>query len=355
VAPSAAIAASHVSPLASIRMITPSIGWARAGCHTYRTANGGSTWHDVTPKGFACGSDNIETPSYFLNANRGWLAILRPSPNPNLTHIFIFRTSNGGTSWQSSHFTFGEAEYVSQLDFTDAAHGWMFVVQGVGAGQMQFTIFRTVNGGAGWSRASSSGAGNARNRLPGCDCPNGITFLNASTGWATGNAFARPNALFFYVTHDGGQSWRPQSLPITQKERLNVTIYPPTFFSSQAGVLPVVLRNSHWFGVFVTSNGGRAWQRTSLVAPPGSLEYQASFFIDAKHGWAALGSTLFSTVNGGRSWSVTGHPRNVAQLDFVTNSLGFAVQRNSGNQKQRSFLKTTDGGKSWRVMPFTVR
>lgn len=70
-------------------------------------------------------------------------------------------------------------------------------------------------------------------------------------------------------------------------------------------------------------------------------------FLDADHGWVAVGgassTTVYRTTDGGETWlALTPNTdlSGVTHLDFVSPQVGWAV--GSGR-----LLKTTDGGQKW--------
>ena len=93
--------------------------------------------------------------------------------------------------------------------------------------------------------------------------------------------------------------------------------------------------------------------RVSTVALPGSHPTANSAsvaFIDADHGWAAVGadqgsrqggSDLYATNDGGQTWRELGRAPFDGPLHPVDANLGFALGS--------SLWRSDDGGKSWRI------
>ncbi len=156
------------------------------------------------------------------------------------------------------------------------------------------------------------------------DCTaQGMTFVSTTTGWVAGACAA--NATFFYVTHDGGTTWAPQSIACTQ-----CLLYPPVFSSSEDGEM---FGGSGSYGLFLTTDGGKTWK--AGAEPPGNWPY----FVDGEHGFA-MGVTgndnakdiLWTTTDGGRTWHeapggvINGDaPDQSSQLDFISPQTGWAV------------------------------
>ena len=162
--------------LHSVHFIDSNIGWMVGIIGTiFKTTNGGSTWENQIS-----GTGEILRSVKFVNTNDGWIS------GNNGT---ILKTTNGGSIWaaQSS----GTTEDLYSIYFTDVNTGWA-----VGAK----VILRTTNAGLSWE-----------------SYPNEIStwlfsvyFIDSNTGWAVG-------ALGTILsTTNGGSSWENQSSGTTE-------------------------------------------------------------------------------------------------------------------------------------------
>jgi photosystem II stability/assembly factor-like uncharacterized protein len=121
-------------------------------------------------------------------------------------------------------------------------------------------------------------------------------------------------------------------------------------------------------GTFLhTSDGGATWLASVVVAASSSTgatsapsaqfapattapapRVNAVSFIDERRGWAVgSGGSVFSTTNGGRSWSARASETDADLLDvkFFDEREGFAVGAGG------AVLHTTDGGVTWALQP----
>jgi len=332
----------QAAALTSLHMIDATTGWAIAGKAVLRTSDGGSHWRDVTPAGHALVSGSA---AQFLTASLPWIAISQAgAPTTQLFH-----TSDGGQSWQQSTV---QARFVRQMTFIDAQHGWILAGNANAAGPAEVvSVLRTIDGGKTWLNLATALPSDATppGHLPYGGQKTGIRFVNASTGWVTGTVFANSLA-WLYVTHDGGSTWNQQTLPLPPNvPPSQLWIGPPTFFSATDGLLPVrfadSLTNRDIAAVFyVTHDGGTTWRSTTPV----SAALSSSDFLDMQHGWLTDGTSLFVTDNGGQHWAKLTPSVNfkrITLLDFVSETTGWAISHQSAGSS--FLLKTTDGGQTW--------
>jgi photosystem II stability/assembly factor-like uncharacterized protein len=121
------------------------------------------------------------------------------------------------------------------------------------------------------------------------------------------------------------------------------------FSATEAG--DVTKQGLRGFAIERSNDGGLAWHWTALPTCSGCA--MSFSFVDAERGFALGGNgTLYSTCNGGASWSVvsTQLPRSSAPaIDFVNAKVGWL---SSANLLER----TTDAGRTWLhvALPLTT-
>jgi photosystem II stability/assembly factor-like uncharacterized protein len=226
--------------------------------------------------------------------------------------------------------------------FLDEERG--FSVNGLGQ------IFRTKDGGASWDKLIDQPGTYFR----------AITFVTDTHGFA-GNigtdyfpGVKDPRPLF--ETKDGGVSWQPVT-----------TITGPTpkgicnFNRIDATHVVAVGRVGGPSFLLKTSDAGATW--TSL-----DLTSKLAMLIDARfttpdEGIIVGGTSteddarcvILHTKDGGQTWDTrytASQPGNMCwKLSFPSNDVGYASILDFGGQKS-FFVKSTDGGKTWREMPF---
>lgn len=335
---------AHTVGITSLHMFDVRTGWALSenASLLLRTTDGGNTWKNIAP--LATAIDAV----YFLNASTGWAAV--PQGKNGTTQLL--RTANGGQTWQGVTIP---VKNTGQLMFVDALHGWL--VTAYDPNSTIIYILRTADGGKTWVNVASTeaqkGPASAAS-LPANAGMTGINFVNVTTGWATSAYMGQNNVPWFYVTHDGGQTWLPQSLALPQRiQSAQPALMPPTFLTARAGFLPA---NGYFPGcgvgtvssvIYTTQNSGTTWQSTTPLPIPST----ASTFSDPSHGWVTDGHTLNATSDSGLHW--TALPINsifsgVQSLNFVSSTTGWAISQTTSSSPH--LLKTVDGGTSWTML-----
>lgn len=327
----------------SLHMIDATNGWALTANAVLRTTDGGSHWTNITPPHTSFSQGSVAD---FQSASLAWVT----TGQTNAATVLILRTTDGGQTWQQSMV---QASFVRQMTFIDAQHGWILSGKenAAGAAAETVSVFRTTDGGQTWQSISIALFADATppGHLPYGGQKSGIRFLNTTTGWVTGTVTMNELA-WLYITHDGGQTWYQQMLPMPSGvPTAQLTILPPTFFSATDGILPVkftdlITGKGLATVIYATRDGGMTWKPTSSVP----VALSTSNFLNMGQGWMTDGTALFRTNDGGQHWirlAANTNFTNVTQLDFVSDAIGWAV-RNRGNGSSL-LLKTIDGGQTW--------
>jgi len=323
-------------------------GWGLASTGTgsiVRSEDGGATWLDVTPSRLT--EVGYATHLSILDVNTVWALI----PNADFVTGTLYRTADGGATWTSNPVPFGGAD----VQFLDPGVGRALADRGAGAGSNAVEMYQTSDGGLTWVSVYQNDPTQpgSSDSLPLSGIKNGMTFVDANTGWVTGT---RPvdGEIYLFFTHDGGATWAMQGLSLPDGYEYNQYMpFAPLFFG-QEGFLPVTISfpgGNLEQVFFVTHDGGATWSAdpenaSQVITYPGRFA-----FADALNGYAWNGGGLmYFTTDGAQNWAgmavTLDLTDTLAQLDFVDAYTGWALTGQDETGVSRLF-HTEDGGVSW--------
>lgn len=192
--------------LETIHMVDAQIGWAVA--HGFRnellrTADGGTSWRDVTP----AGSSGQRAHVWRITVLSSLIAWVMPSNPVGSTSTEVFRTFDGGRTWRSASIS---APLVESISIINPLEGWLIAFLAAATGRQSVEIYRSTDGGQSRIKVAASEESSG---LPLYGGKNSITFRSPTTGWIPVYDL-HPNSQHLYVTRDGGCTWRQQSLPL---------------------------------------------------------------------------------------------------------------------------------------------
>lgn len=250
---------------------------------------------------------------FFADATTGWIVGSQGR---------IYATTDGGVTWaaQSS----GTTAQLNRVQFASRTTGWA-----VGAGG---TILKTTDGGAAWT-ALSSGTSNVLT---------GLSFVTAATGWTVGGEGT------LLKTTDGGARWT------RQESGTAATLGAVSFASERKGWVDASGE------ILSTGDGGASWSRRTTEFMSFTGIPHLALFADARFvsetrgtfvGTHRGGDVIFTTTDGGATWTIVEMHANFAQWRGVAFGDGahFWAVGSKGlfETDQAMIAASTDGGLTW--------
>lgn len=153
---------------------------------------------------------------------------------------------------------------------------------------------------------------------------------------------AEPTAYdnFFLRSSDGGTTWDSIGLSIGNDDFQMSEISFPDVSNGYIGGR----KNNVYQNLQKTTDNGTTW--SDVTPDPTQVEpISALHFIDAMQGWATCGNTLYTTNNGGATWSSAPLSFTPQDLYFMNATIGYACGGISSSPA--IVMKTTDGGVTW--------
>jgi photosystem II stability/assembly factor-like uncharacterized protein len=358
--PTAEITAGQVTPGVTPAEEENRVGWVKTDTAVLRTVDGGASWQDVTPGGikeFLSSTNDSGSAGFaaaFSGQDYGLLAYAEGEK------AIIYRTSNGGQSWQEAILELQEeVQGITSMVLLGETHGWLLATRGIGAGNDWVDLYYSMDAGASWNfLAGSESEINPGGGISSGGIKSGLSFNSPERGWLTGSAPI--DMVYLFRTLDGGLSWQPYHLPLPESASFSGTTYPPIFFDEQNGILPatlISLSNEPGLLFYETRDAGENWVPTILLEG----DISAWDWIDSQHGFAAGSdsqsqSKVYVTRDGGKSWEA--YPvkmEMVRTLDFITERVGWAICGWAFEPRQGcsgDLYRTEDSGRSWdKVYP----
>jgi len=354
-----------------LKLVQPSSGWVIIGAaggddcaaqRIYWTENNGESWRDITPRRMPTRKIG---EVFFLNRSHGWMLSTDALADQENTRFYLLSTRDGGKHWrtlmlQRPMFKLRDDYYFpTQLFFSDSRHGWVLWHWHMMNGSLD-ALLATADGGQTWKRlADPPGRGPAQ-------------FLSASDGWMIGGPEDREGMdsddIQLWITHDGGASWKPAPVPVpkdSSEEMPSPYLNVFKFKNMDEGmVIAQEQLGPRLFRVSTcrTRDGGKSWQTSQFDA------YHARAFFGSNHIFWEIADRAEYDRRGSVKppefrFQMDSDPipftfppgvsseSRVFDIDFVDDSNAWASIVDAG---QGRLIATTDGGKTFKLMPSPV-
>ena len=226
------------------------------------------------------------------------------------------------------------------LDFVDDLQGY-----GLAQDKNEMLFMETSNGGRTWQ---------VRSRLESDTGNQGLTFLDAQTGWLlTGGKDVGKSQL--QLTSDGGLTWEiiARNLPGLSGTENNSFF---RFFDRQNGL--IALKDDSSLLILRTSDGGLTWSASSRIQLPQGPAGVVTF-VSPTNGWYAApgkkasSATILYRMTDGETWQEAGKlprrliPQAISFSNSQEGSLLLCSYDKGPTTARWQLLQTVDGGVTW--------
>ena len=258
----------------------------------YRTTDGGRTWSAFAVPTHVFAALGTGDVLLFLTPDRGWLT----DTEGTAPEEALYATTDGGEHWRLVARTDSNSHGPGLLpDFGHVQFEPGGTVGWLGGGVCSQALYRTIDGGLTWQRAGIPAAAGSAFGLP---TGSGQTLLEPVT-LANGT-------LVLYRSTNGGAGWsRVSALPgaVTGAAGCDASTVSVSFPSAQDGWAAAAHGTATV--VYRTTDGGRHWEPASRTLPgqAGADPSPAIQAIDSTRAWLLpSGGQPYATVNGGATW-----------------------------------------------------
>jgi photosystem II stability/assembly factor-like uncharacterized protein len=298
----------------------------------------------------------LETPEvgryddvHFLDAQNGW-AVGNFFP-AGQSHGVIF-THDGGKTWKRSLLSTDSWWYRS-VKFLTLKHGFIGGLAN-GTSTQKGALYETQDGGETWEDISAK-TGIPESETGPAIC--GLYKLGTKHIYGVG-AYYGP--AYFYRSDDAGKTWIFRDL-----SHLSAGLVDIHMFNRFEGFASGASADGNGAVVLATYDGGNTWKIKYKSGVPNDWYVWKFSFLNRFVGYASIESALPSgglhfikTTNGGRTWkrmdiwmpaegAVDYVPLDLEGIGFVNERHGWAGGWNNFTQEGNSF-ETEDGGMHWR-------
>jgi photosystem II stability/assembly factor-like uncharacterized protein len=334
--------------------------WSETG-QLLRTSDGGQSW---IARSAGTGSEPLA--GFYLDSQTAWQPINFQTKNL----VGLLQTVDGGQTWTLISYGPQNAPGPGYAPhFTDALNGWAESA-GVGAGNIYFILFSTLDGGKTWATIPAKGptqeTGLPTGMIHLCNiCEDSLYYDPARLLIVHGDegSMQSSGAVRLDVSFDLGNTWKGQNLPLPANAVDAIVGHSAvTFFNGGKGILSVTLTKMDASGnimdkllaFYATQDGGASWS-----LEPSVLDQVGTFplvqVVSPDDIFALCGASLCASQNGSQTWQQLAanldfsqsDSRTVLALDFEDARNGWALIKQTDTTQ---LYQTIDGGINWKQL-----
>jgi len=284
-------------PIMKICFLTNDSGYiCTQNTQLYKTTNGGSSWSYIRNFGYY-GTSLVNSPQiFFQNSSVGFIRGAN----------YIWRTLNGGTSWDSTNIAPTGSAFSNwyEINFISPAIGY--------TSNIPSSIWKTTNQGISWSLSSTPITWFADQIFD-------FKFFNTNLGIVIGGS---PGSGYILRTNNGGTSWTSPSFSGSSY------IGPGNKISFTSNNKVFIFLSGY---IYSSNDTGNTWSQMTVGPTTSFFDW---FMVNDSIGYAVGGSSIYKTYPGALYVSP---PTTAASTFFIGNITNTSMQLNwtSGNGSSR--------------------
>lgn len=300
------------------------------------TQDGGKTWQTEPAPNTGIAWNGDSTPSHnvrhirFANLKDGWAF------GPGL-----FATHDGGKTWT-------DETQDQPLIALQPVENSVWAIEGscTPENQCNFSLIQRIPANDSWQPL------NHQPQIPGPQVQL-VRYKGQDAwvlSWGPGSSPSKP-ANTLAVTHDGGKNWTGGSSPCTEAGSFThrlAAVDSQMIWVACAGEPGAGQQMKY---LFKSSDGGENWGERIEIGSAGYLDDLLATTPDT--GFLGVGrGTLLSTQDGGQSWMPAIPISKANPTDTSGWRIVFVDTQNGWAALGQLVFRTSDGGKSWEIIPF---
>lgn len=337
-----ALAAYSGPALLELHMFNATRGWGLTENQILITRDGGDSWAQVP---LADIPYNPSITTYFIDPDIAYFFVPGTASQPGQ----FLGTRDSGANWENNITPFDNAE----IYFSDDNNGFAMQTLSKTNEQMPVAIYQTLDRGKTWLPVFTHVGSQSDTNLPAAGIKTGLSFIDSSQGFI--GLRDQKNSVALYHALDAGRNWVKQelTLPDNLTGDYQSTAWPALFFpkNDTNGFAPVSFVNSVSGAAtlifYRTNDTGATWQIGGEV-PQGTTYC----FVDPQTGWAWGEHSLYTTVDGAKTWQPSpvafNRSERASVINFVDRQNGWLITIDAKNILR--MYRTNDGGATWTAM-----
>ncbi len=349
--------------LQQLHMVNERQGWALGTApeatdwRVLITEDGARTWREVTPPALPPPTTWQTVQALFWNERTAWVMYGYESDEPATAGVWV--THDRGASWQWAPLPWEEPLpwfAPGPLAAVDERRAWALVHLEAGMGHDYALLAATTDGGQHWTRLADPFQAGADSLMT--MTTSGLAFApDGRYGWATKET-GPLNGAVLAITTDGGRTWETSVWTPPADPDAFCSTRDPHLWDTGRGVYLAQCQLRDRAALYVLRWEPDAPVAVSPIDAPPAAQAHLTFVTPeegylvviplAEDGSAAYRSLIWSTQDGGETWTQVLETHWRGSFSWLPGGRGWAV---ADNGREVRVVMSPDHGHTWRLLP----